>query len=344
MIRNKVLSVIVCLMMMIPAGYVSSSEGELTVEPVLKKIMKNDTLRVDIRSRNLKDVYALSFEIAYEAKVLKFKDYEWGSFIEGEVKPVAEINNTKSGIVAVTVSHIDKKSLLPSELKTICMLNFVGLTPSEKSDIKIEKVIARTKGFESVELTTKDSYVEVVSSPTKPKIIVSPEELDFGSMYPGDSKTLTAKVKNIGKEGLKATAECNSSWLSVDPANFTAEEKEISLTVNAPTEGLRVNKNYKSRCEIYSNGGTVEVLCSFYLMEKAAEVVIPPDITIDEPKEGMVTNQNTITIKGRTNPGVSLKINRMPREIAVDGSFEHELMLNEGLNKIEFLLKTIRVE
>ncbi len=333
---KKIVTIILCVLLLGVTSGVKSAQGEISIEPVTKKIMKNETIRIDLRARNLPDVYALSFEVNYESAVLNFEKFEWGSFVDGEVEPFKDCSNPKPGKMIITVSHRDSKTNLSSGSKTICTLIFKGIMPSKKSPLEIEKVVARTMAFKHVELSTRDSAVEVYSPPTKPMLVVRPTELDFGTLQIGQSKTLKVKISNDGKEGLNGTTECYNIWLSSKPITFNSDEIEIEITAKPPEEGLRLNRTYKGRCSIFTNGGSKDVVCKFYLQEKAIEDVIPPDLTIDEPKDGMITNKSMIMIRGRTNPGVTLKINRMPREIASDGSFEHELMLLEGDNKIIF--------
>jgi len=331
---RKILTVVVCLSLFIVPYQINAKQGQIEIIPANDRIMKGEILKVDIRARDLENVYALSFEIDYEAQVLNYNDFEWGSFIKTETELIKDCTKVNSEKLAVTVSHIDGKSLLPSGVKTIVSFYFEGITPSKESPLKVEKVFARTKAFERIELSTQDAEVEVFSPPTKPELVVEPKELDFGTLQFGQSQTLSINISNTGKEGLKGSTECLNSWLSAEPLTFDGDEIEIKLTAEPPEFGLRVNKTYKGVCSIFSNGGSTEVKCRFYFQEKGIEEVIPPDLTIDEPKDGLITNESMIMIKGRTNPGVNLKINRMPREIAPDGSFEHELMLIEGDNEI----------
>lgn len=66
-----------------------------------------------------------------------------------------------------------------------------------------------------------------------------------------------------------------------------------------------------------------------------------PQLEISEPQEGQGfgKNQETITIKGKTDKGVDLRINDRFVSISDDGSFSFSLKLNEGENTITFIAR-----
>ncbi|HOO96992.1 MAG TPA: stalk domain-containing protein [Caldisericia bacterium] len=311
----------------------SAEVGKITVNPASESVLKGELLKVDIRAKDLSEVYALSFEIKYESAILFFEDHEWGSFISKDVEPVKHFAKPSSGRLMITVSNVDGKTDLPTGPATICTIKFKGIMASGNSPIKIEKIEARKRNFEEIELEGENASVIVTSPPTKPELVVKPVELDFGTLKLGECKTLSVNAYNMGKEGLKGTTESQNFWIEAEPIKFESEDIDINITV-CPGEGLMMNKTHKGRLSIYTNGGSKDVICIFYLQEKQIEQDFPPDLTIDSPKDGMITNQSNIVVKGRTNSDATLKINRMPREIATDGSFEYEMMLLEGENNI----------
>ncbi|UCC87515.1 MAG: hypothetical protein JSV81_22090 [Anaerolineales bacterium] len=71
------------------------------------------------------------------------------------------------------------------------------------------------------------------------------------------------------------------------------------------------------------------------LTREIALVTTPPDVVIATPLEDEWTNQQLSTVSGRAPPGTTLKINDRPVALNPDGSFEHDLLLEEGDNLIQ---------
>lgn len=59
-----------------------------------------------------------------------------------------------------------------------------------------------------------------------------------------------------------------------------------------------------------------------------------PKLMVFEPGHDLVVEEENIKVKGETNPGVNLKINKEPIIVDVDGKFESEVMLQKGINTI----------
>lgn len=66
-------------------------------------------------------------------------------------------------------------------------------------------------------------------------------------------------------------------------------------------------------------------------------VTEPPDITITRPLENEWTNQQIVTIEGTTRPGATLNVNQQNVRVEADGSFRHELILDQGDNTLHFV-------
>ena len=60
----------------------------------------------------------------------------------------------------------------------------------------------------------------------------------------------------------------------------------------------------------------------------------PPNLAVD-PKENIIIQQESLTIRGKTDSGVDLAINGENVYVASDGSFSKEVQLTSGLNVIE---------
>lgn len=76
------------------------------------------------------------------------------------------------------------------------------------------------------------------------------------------------------------------------------------------------------------------ILLSAYLCYQFKFLVGPPNLAVD-PKEDMVIQQESITVRGKTDNGVDLIINGENVYVASDGSFSKEVQLTSGINIVE---------
>ena len=76
------------------------------------------------------------------------------------------------------------------------------------------------------------------------------------------------------------------------------------------------------------------ILLSAYLYYQFKFLVGPPNLAVD-PKVDMVIQQESLTVKGKTDSGVYLTINGENVYVASDGSFSKEVQLTSGINVIE---------
>ena len=81
-------------------------------------------------------------------------------------------------------------------------------------------------------------------------------------------------------------------------------------------------------------GGLLLVLLSLYLWYQFNFLVGPPTLVI-EPRGDMVTKDEILSVKGRTDAGVDLTINGENVYVSSNGSFEKSVQLAAGLNVIE---------
>ena len=73
-----------------------------------------------------------------------------------------------------------------------------------------------------------------------------------------------------------------------------------------------------------------------YLWYQFSFLVGPPTLAV-EPKGDVVVQNESMLIKGRTDSGVSLKVNGEDIYVAFDGSFAKDVQLVAGLNTIEIV-------
>ena len=76
------------------------------------------------------------------------------------------------------------------------------------------------------------------------------------------------------------------------------------------------------------------ILLSAYLCYQFKFLVGPPNLAVD-PKEDMIIQQESLTIRGKTDSGVDLTINGENVYVASDGNFSKEVQLANGINIVE---------
>ena len=81
-------------------------------------------------------------------------------------------------------------------------------------------------------------------------------------------------------------------------------------------------------------GGSLLILLSVYLWYQFNFLIGPPTLVI-EPKSDLVTKDEILSVKGRTDSGIDLTINGESVYVASDGSFIKDIKLADGVNAIE---------
>lgn len=72
-----------------------------------------------------------------------------------------------------------------------------------------------------------------------------------------------------------------------------------------------------------------------YIWFQVKSFAAAPPLEVDNPAEQIIVSMNSIEIKGKTDPTVTLNINGRAIGINEDGSFVQTIELNEGINNIE---------
>lgn len=76
-----------------------------------------------------------------------------------------------------------------------------------------------------------------------------------------------------------------------------------------------------------------------YIVYQLNFLVGPPNLTVFEPSEDILTTEKKIKLAGLVEVGAILMINGQQAEVSDNGRFEEELALQPGVNVIEFLAK-----
>ena len=83
--------------------------------------------------------------------------------------------------------------------------------------------------------------------------------------------------------------------------------------------------------------GAVVLALAVYFWWAIKNIVRPPDISVASPRDGLVTTERSVTVEGRTEREVALRING--KYVAPDGAgnFKDTLELQDGLNVIKII-------
>lgn len=76
-----------------------------------------------------------------------------------------------------------------------------------------------------------------------------------------------------------------------------------------------------------------------YILFRAAGMYRPPEIMIDEPKDGALLSNRMVIIKGSTDPNSELSINNYQAFSDTEGNFIAELPFLSGFNIIDVRAK-----
>lgn len=102
-----------------------------------------------------------------------------------------------------------------------------------------------------------DNSIRYFISQPPPSLFVEPLTLDFGEVAVDSEKTLSFIIKNKGGGTLRGTLSSSVYWIKVFPTEFSSNEVVVNVTVN--TTGFDMEKEFKGKVTIKSNGGDAEV-------------------------------------------------------------------------------------
>jgi len=80
----------------------------------------------------------------------------------------------------------------------------------------------------------------------------------------------------------------------------------------------------------------VVALVCVYLGSQIFTLLQPPALSINEPLDGMTTVSPTITVSGQTQEGATIFVNDQEVVLEQEGVFHAEIILERGVNIIEF--------
>jgi len=71
-----------------------------------------------------------------------------------------------------------------------------------------------------------------------------------------------------------------------------------------------------------------------YIILQVFSFAAVPKLTIENPKNDLVVEEEKMTVSGWTDPGVDVKVNKEAITVAPDGRFERVISLQNGINSI----------
>ena len=163
------------------------------------------------------------------------------------------------------------------------------------------------------------------------------------------------------KKDSKQTAQAFYGTLEIDePASATNEAK---LQISAQTTEYDTIEVFLNNIEVESTspktsgefskiiGSLKEGNNTIYFVAKTADgkqqkksdtynvtfIDEPPKLEIEAPADNAKVSNPEIEIKGKTDPGVTVKLNNLPLVVGVDGNFRTSYRLKDGENKLEII-------
>lgn len=168
--------------------------------------------------------------------------------------------------------------------------------------------------------------------------------------------TVTVETKdalgNAVSKSVKATYDPNAPSLEVSypPDNLLTNNKDLTitgkteagstLTINEVSVSVDAEGRFSHALTLSEGENTITVISSDSLGNKitaSRKVTLDtkiPELVVDEPADGLITNQTKITVKGKAEVGATLKINDAAVEIGSDGAFSYAFSLQEGDNTL----------
>jgi hypothetical protein len=138
----------------------------------------------------------------------------------------------------------------------------------------------------------------------------------------GESSQLIVYATELGTKKPVSDASVRINGAGVDMTARTDREGVARFDIMPKSKGIiAINVDHKDLGEGYNE---------VHVMEPPE----PNEILLEVQASKTLTNENTVTITGKTNPGNILSINEKAVTIKTDGSFEAKVELQEGSNQI----------
>jgi flagellar hook assembly protein FlgD len=183
-----------------------------------------------------------------------------------------------------------------------------------------------------------------------------------------DSGTVTAdgtyRIEIIAGGAMRSTSQSVSTQVDTQPpviqianlpdgmqvnkSNLTLEgitEPGAIVFIGGTSQPLRVDNSGRFSFQYKLNDGdnTIDLQATdaagntTRVKRVVGLVTAPPDIELTRPLDNEWTNQQLLTIEGTTRPGATLEINNQTVKVNADGSFQHQMILDQGDTTLHFV-------
>lgn len=159
--------------------------------------------------------------------------------------------------------------------------------------------------------------------------------------YPTDSATITSATPTItwtvtdddsGIDEATIAIKIDSGTYVTSGITTTAITKGFKCSYKVPTSLSNGVHSFSLKVSDHDGNAATEVVTSFTVD------TVPPALTITSPADGLITNEESLTVSGTTNDAtstpVTVTVNGTPVTVQTNGSFTTTITLKSGANTI----------
>lgn len=159
--------------------------------------------------------------------------------------------------------------------------------------------------------------------------------------YPTDSATITSATPTItwtvtdddsGIDEATIAIKIDSGTYVTSGITTTAITKGFKCSYKVPTSLSNGAHSFSLKVSDHDSNAATEVVTSFTVD------TVPPALTITSPADGLITNEESLTVSGTTNDvtstPVTVTVNGTPVTVQSNGSFTTTITLKSGANTI----------
>lgn len=159
--------------------------------------------------------------------------------------------------------------------------------------------------------------------------------------YPTDSATITSATPTItwtvtdddsGIDEATIAIKIDSGTYVTSGITTTATTKGFNCSYKVPTSLSNGTHSFSLKVSDHDGNAATEVVTSFTVD------TVPPALTITSPADGLITNEESLTVSGTTNDVTStpviVTVNGTPVTVQSNGSFTTTITLRSGSNTI----------
>jgi len=143
-----------------------------------------------------------------------------------------------------------------------------------------------------------------------PKLQVTPELIDFGTVERGTYSESECYIDNIGEGMLRGEITSDATWCVIEYIKWEGNHKKLIVT--ADTTMLNYNRDYKANIFFESNGGTAKVVVTVRIKQEGPKLrVYPTELIFTDVDWGdqltgtfAIDNAGILALEGVLEPNV----------------------------------------